>query len=155
MVSYLILGFTCLAILAGLVIVGLIAIIILQNNTKGQKMTINAEITGLLSNPAKANTLSAVSLLLDSNRGVYIPQSFITTFDLSKWEGITIDNIAALSAGPDIEDYWSAWESVIDSATFTENGHVWRLYQDGDLWALCDELMTEEEKYNFEFDIND
>ena len=41
---------------------------------------------------------------------------------------------------------------VLNYATFTENGNVWRLYQDGDLWALCFELMTAKEKENFGFD---
>lgn len=29
------------------------------------------------------------------------------------------------------------------------DGHEWFLYQDGDLWAVCPELLTDEEYENF------
>jgi len=39
---------------------------------------------------------------------------------------------------------------VLDYATLKDdNGHVWRLWQDGDLWAYCEELMTDAEYSNF------
>ena len=115
------------------------------------------------------NTLPAVALLLDSNRGVYIPQNFVTecmilAIDGFGWSGVTVEDIATLAmkdgddnfVSPyDIEHYWETWGTVCNNATFTENGHVWRLYQDGDLWAICDELMTDEEKENFGFDVDE
>jgi hypothetical protein len=99
------------------------------------------------------NSLPAVALLLSDARGIYIPRVFVQNFDLSKWEGITPENIAECS-DPDNTSYWSAWEEILQDATFTENGNVWRLSQDGDLWALCAELMTNEEKENFGFDVD-
>lgn len=108
-----------------------------------------------------SNTLSAVSLLLDSNRGVYIPQNFCTNFDLTKWNNIRqhcIDIILSkdehdnLQSPYEIEGYWDAWQEILDSATFVENGNTWYLSQDGDLWAMCYELMTNEERLNFGMD---
>jgi len=41
---------------------------------------------------------------------------------------------------------------ILNNARYTDkNGNVWRLMQDGDLWAYCFELMTDEEKENFGF----
>lgn len=94
------------------------------------------------------NSLPAVALLLDSSRGIYIPLAFVRDFDLSKWQGITQEAITECS-NVENDDYWEAWASILDYATFTDNGYIWRLMQDGDLWAYCFELMTEEEKANF------
>jgi hypothetical protein len=108
------------------------------------------------------NSLPPVSLLLDSARGVYIPQNFCEQFDLSKWQGIAqsdIDCILSKDEGDniispyDIECYWDAWQAICDNATFTENGNTWRLYQDGDLWAICYEIMSDEERSNFDINI--
>ena len=109
------------------------------------------------------NSLPAVCLLVDSAHGVYVPRSFCTNFDLTKWAGIDqadVDIILSENAEGDllspyeIEAYWDAWQEILDSATFTENGNVWRLNQDGDLWALCYELMTNEERSNFEMELD-
>jgi len=95
-----------------------------------------------------SNSLPAVALLLSDARGIYIPRDFVQGFDLTRWQGITQENIDACS-NPENEWYWDAWTSICDNATFTENGHVWRLEQNGDLWACCVELMSDEEKINW------
>lgn len=95
--------------------------------------------------------LPAVALLLDSARGTYIPSDFVTGFDLSVWTGISEEN-AAICADPEHENYWDAWSDILSSAEHTDGVNTWTLYQDGDLWALCYELMTDEEKSNFGFD---
>ena len=108
--------------------------------------------------------LDAVSLLVADTWGVYVPQEFVERFNLADW-GIDPESWAAqvCAAGPeDNEHYWLAWEQILNNAEFKEGEytvgedkltvHTWRLYQDGDLWALCDELMTDEEKQNFGFD---
>ena len=48
-------------------------------------------------------SLPAVSLLIDSCHGVYVPQRFINNFDLSLWQGISEENKAILTEGPDNE----------------------------------------------------
>jgi hypothetical protein len=96
-----------------------------------------------------ANTLPAIALLLSDSRGIYIPQHFVKEYDLTLWQGISEDDIKTITDGPNGEFYWEVWDDVLNNATFTENGNTWRLHQDGDLWAYCLELMTDEEKSNF------
>lgn len=104
---------------------------------------------------------AAVTILLDGARGIYIPRDFVTGFDLSfdtsdvngtGWQGINDADIDACR-DPDGEGYWDAWQSILDSAFYTDEfGDVYRLYQDGDLFAYCPERMTDEEKRNLGFD---
>lgn len=93
--------------------------------------------------------MSGLKLLLSDARGIYIPRDFVTGFDLSKWTGIDLGDVA-FCQDPENEWYWEAWESILNSAShLDDDGNVWRLYQDGDLWAYCEELMSEEEKLSF------
>lgn len=103
-------------------------------------------------------TPNAIALLIDSNRGIYVPQTFGTNFSIAQtfrtnfytsWEGITEDDRQTLQNGPDDEFYWEAWDQVLNNAKWTCNGYTWRLHQDGDVWAVCYELMSDEEKANF------
>lgn len=34
---------------------------------------------------------------------------------------------------------------IVGHTSLDKDGHAWRLYQDGDLFATCDELMSDEE----------
>jgi hypothetical protein len=95
--------------------------------------------------------MKAVELLLSDARGVYIPANFIELFDVSSWN-IDVNSWAAKECqDKDNENYWDAWNNILDNAEYKENGNVWRLHQDGDLWAICYELMSDEEKENFGF----
>ena len=92
--------------------------------------------------------MSGIELLLSDNRGVYIPRDF-ADFG-GNWDGVSAEDIEILQAGPDHADYWEAWSAIERDASYTdEKGNVWRLYQDGDLFAYCEPLMTDEEYYNF------
>lgn len=80
--------------------------------------------------------MERVSLLLDGSRGVYIPQVFAKNFDLALC-GITDQEcIKTLLAGPEHEDYWDAWDSVLAVAEWNEDGKRLGLEQDGDLFAI-------------------
>ena len=91
--------------------------------------------------------MNAVELLLDSSLGVYVPHAFAKNYDLSQWSNIDQQDIDILLKGPwDNDLYWDAWDSILNEATYTNNqDQTWHLYQDGDLFALCDVLMTNEE----------
>lgn len=106
--------------------------------------------------------LDAVVLILSDSRGVYIPQHFLTEDNgeisvehCATW-GLTEENRehwgdAALD--PETEGYWDAWQWVLDHAEHTtEDGDRYTLHQDGDLWGICLERMTAEEKSNFGFE---
>lgn len=108
--------------------------------------------------------LAAVMLLLNSARGTYIPRDFlcdntgaIDHVHCGKWN-LSHDKADWWqdAANPDSEYYWEAWEWILNNAEFTtEDGDKFRLHQDGDLWALCFERMTDEEKVNFDFDLDE
>ena len=95
--------------------------------------------------------MSGIQLLLSDSRGIYIPRDFIECFDLNQWN-IDSKYIERLSS-PDNDFYWDNWELVLNNAKHIDNGgNVWTLWQDGDLWAICPDLMTEEEMLNFGFE---
>lgn len=93
--------------------------------------------------------MSGLHLLISDHTGIYIPQHFATNMDLDQWSGLNKEDIDILQAGPDHEWYWEAWDNVLGSASILLDGKVWHLSQDGDLWAYCEELMTDEEYEGF------
>ena len=105
--------------------------------------------------------LNAVNHILSDARGIYIPRDFICdanggiAFDhCARW-GLTKDNVDQWSdaAFPESDFYWDSWEWILNHAEYTdENGNKYRLHHDGDLWGLCYERMSEEEKQNFGFE---
>ena len=95
--------------------------------------------------------MNAIQLLLSDARGVYIPRDFVDNFDLNKWH--VDQKYIHLLSSPDNEWYWDYWDVVCSVAYFVdEHNNKWRLCQNGDLWAVCYELMTDEERVNFGFD---
>ena len=95
--------------------------------------------------------MSGFKLLLSDARGVYIPRDFaeIVRAGMS-WEGHDPDDIAILLEGPDAEHYWDAWDAVMNDISFVDSkGNSWHLWQDGDLWLFCEDVMTDEEFKNF------
>ena len=102
---------------------------------------------------------TAVTLILSDARGVYIPRDFVTdnyneiAVDHCRAWGITDKDATILASGPDHEFYWGTWDTVLSNAQYTdEEGNKYFLSQDGNLWALCYERMTDEEKSNFEME---
>jgi len=105
--------------------------------------------------------MEAVIYILSSARGIFIPRDFLTDEynDVEEkycdvW-GLTEENKAHWKGAidPNNDDYWECWDWVLDNAKYpAEGGDVYRLHQDGDLWAVCYEKMTMEEKKNFGFD---
>lgn len=104
--------------------------------------------------------LDAVTLILSDARGIYIPRDFVCddaheiAEHCAKW-GLTAANREHWedAANPDSEWYWEAWDWILNNARYTdEDGDVYTLHQDGDLWGLCVARMTEEEKQNFGFE---
>ena len=77
-------------------------------------------------------------LLLDGNRGIYLPESFAHHTDCDRWHYSKEDRDILL-CGPDHEHYWDAWSDVLDNAYFEADGHFWALDQDCDLFAIRDD----------------
>ena len=75
------------------------------------------------------------TILIDENRGIYIPQKFAEGF--AGWRDIDEDALGILREGPDHPEYMEAWDDVLDTATWTDKrGIQFRLEQDGDLWVV-------------------
>lgn len=91
---------------------------------------------------------SGLQLLVDGCHGIYVPKVFTEMYDLSEWN-ISSDYVRELS-NIDNDIYWDVWECILDNAYFRdEDNHVWRLHQDGDLFAVCYELISAGDYYNF------
>jgi len=86
-------------------------------------------------------------LLLSDSHGVYIPQLYcenISKSEAKEWS-LAWWAVETCQHGPDEEHYWEAWQSVCDSASWEENGSTWRLLQNGDLWAVKEDVEIPEE----------
>lgn len=97
-----------------------------------------------------------VILLLPDDRGIYIPSDFAHYFNFDKdgWQGVSEDDREVLS-DPENEWYWETWDKMLSNAHYTDpaTGKVYHLHQDGDLWAVCFDHLTDEEKFNFGWDL--
>ena len=101
------------------------------------------------------NTLKrvAVHLFLDGSRGVYIPQAFAETINPTHWQGLDGGSLQILAKGPDNALYWPTWDEILNSARYIDiDGTEYVLHHDGDLFMVAPELMSEEEKRNFNMD---
>lgn len=105
---------------------------------------------------------TSIHLLLSDARGQYIPRDFCRDFnpvqwgfpdkfldDDDQWHSSDWDWDTCLQ-GPDSLAYWEAWDGILTHAKFTDpDGFEWLLYQDGDLWAVCEAKMTDKEYAEF------
>ena len=80
--------------------------------------------------------IGTTELYADDNRGIYIPQYFAESC-AEGWQGIKDEDREILLAGPEHELYWDAWCDVLDNARYTDHRGTWTLWQDGDLWVVC------------------
>jgi len=85
-----------------------------------------------------------INCLLDSNRGIYIPQHFAQEMKLGLITGVDWSDVAPiLLSGPDHEWYWEAWQDVLDHGIVTKTGETF--YQDGDLFIVSEDHVWEDE----------
>lgn len=90
--------------------------------------------------------LDAVVLLFSDSYGIYIPQAFAESCE--NWHGMKQEDKEILLTGPEHDDYWDAWDTVLQDAYYLDGNARYMLHQDGDLWAVCPERMTNEEHEN-------
>ena len=81
-------------------------------------------------------------LLIDENRGLYIPQQFVKTYgpNVMGYNPQSIDDLNEdlniCLYGPDHDLYSEAWSQLLATAKLTIEGKQYTLEQDGDLWAV-------------------
>ena len=92
--------------------------------------------------------MSGLKLLVSDSAGVRrLPQRFFLFYNCEMW-GIDPNGSDAdtIWDGPHNDCYWETWDEILDKAHYIDsNGHRWSLYHDGELWSVCEELMTDEE----------
>jgi len=111
-------------------------------------ITAKGNLTMRTAKEIEASRAGNIQLLADSARGIYIPQHFANT--CAGWYGIADDDRAILQAGPDHSAYWDAWDIVLNNARFRlADGRVFSLHQDGDLWAVSYDDLTDAEYSEF------
>jgi hypothetical protein len=86
-------------------------------------------------------------LLLSDSYGRFIPQLYCSDISKDDCEDFSIswEDVKLCQSGPDEELYWEAWQSILDSAEYEEGGEMWRLLQNGDLWAVKADCEIPEE----------
>jgi hypothetical protein len=86
-------------------------------------------------------------LLLCDSHGIYIPKLWSWGISEEDCEDYSVswEDVKLCQSGPDEEFYWEAWQSICDSASWEENGSMWRLLQNGDLWAVKEDVEIPEE----------
>ena len=93
--------------------------------------------------------MNNISILVGDAHGIYVPQVFINNFDLSLWDNIDEDDIETIKSGPETEYYWDAWNNILESAEYKAHGKTFKLHQDGDLFAIAYDELSEEERKEF------
>lgn len=85
-------------------------------------------------------------LLLSDSHGVYIPKLWAEGISKAEARELGVEwwAVETCQHGPDVEHYWEAWQEVLDSAQWEENGIEWRLHQSGDLWKVRVDVVLPE-----------
>ena len=89
-------------------------------------------------------------LLLGDSHGIYIPKRWadeIEDEEEAESYSVSWQDVLICQAGPDHELYWEAWNSILQSALWNENGEDWRLLQNGDLWAVRSDVEIPEDAF--------
>ncbi len=86
-------------------------------------------------------------LLLDGHHGVYIPQLFAQQCTAEQHWKYSDEDRAILLAGPDYDEYWDAWDSVLNEAYWIDpkSGNKYYIDQNDDLWMIRDGYHRDEE----------
>lgn len=98
--------------------------------------------------------METVILFCDSASGVYIPQRFADEVMPQYLQGVSQDQLNEL-ADPEGEWYWDTWDTILNNAEVvdlkTDQTFILHQSEQGDLWLLDLDNMTEVEKENFGF----
>lgn len=103
--------------------------------------------------------MSGIRLILSSAVGQYIPRAFAQMLlrgehpalmpNGDNKEDVLKDlNFLLLNSLSD-DGYWDAWNDVLNNYSVQEGEHTWTLHQDGDLFLVCPEKMTDREFGDF------
>lgn len=76
--------------------------------------------------------------LLSDSHGIYIPQLWAQSLSEKDCDDFSVswEDVKLCQSGPDEPLYWEAWQSILDNAEYKEDREMWRLIQNGDLFAV-------------------
>lgn len=84
-------------------------------------------------------------LLIDSNRGIYIPKSFVESYDLKAWHINDLeDEVADCAAGPDNANYWDSWDRITNVAWYQESKDKTKFYLECNEYLFANDYADEE-----------
>lgn len=85
------------------------------------------------------NEFKKCEIILGDHRGIYIPRDFAEAIDPDCIKDLDkFKEDLEICKDPDHEHYWEAWQNILDNMEIDlmRNGEYWKLYQDGDLFAV-------------------
>jgi len=96
-----------------------------------------------------------LELLLDGNRGIYIPQIFMEAYGsyvktFCEQEGRNFEQLEKDLSSPDNEQYWDTWTDLTcywDFYMINENGDKFAIEQHDDLWAYPYDMEIPEDHF--------
>ena len=92
-----------------------------------------------------------VKCIVDGTNGVFVPMVFAQTVNRALLSGVTAETLDYLAQNSSVEDdgFWDAWDSVLNNARITHNGKIYHLHQDGDLFIIDWDNLTDDESEAF------
>jgi hypothetical protein len=75
-------------------------------------------------------------LLVDCHNGVYIPKRFNDDWSAFLVNRASLDKYLVDLSDVDNEYYWDSWDLILGEAKLELRGRIYRLHEDGDLWAV-------------------
>lgn len=76
--------------------------------------------------------------IVDGHHGIYVPQVWAERFGLQAAQTAGVDpfDVSRLLNGPESDDYWESWDSILNDYCHTVDGVKHHLTQDGDLFEI-------------------
>jgi len=79
------------------------------------------------------------ALLLSDSHGIHIPKLWadeISSEEEAESFSVSWESVLLCQSGPEEDHYWEAWQEILNSAQWEEDGVEWGLHQSGDLWRV-------------------
>ena len=92
-----------------------------------------------------------IECIVDSRHGVFVPMVFAQTVNRALLSGVDAETLDYLAKEESVEDvdFWDVWDSVLNNARIAHNGKIYHLHQDGDLFIIDWDNLTEDESEAF------
>ena len=89
--------------------------------------------------------------IVDGRHGVFVPMVFAQTVNRALLSGVAVETLDYLAKEESVEDdgFWDAWDSVLNNARISDNGKIYHLHQDSDLFIIDWDNLTEDESEAF------